>query len=187
MSQGALCRLLLVVGMLSSLGPAAAPAGEERPRAGAPGPAIRAVRSEIVHESATLFQRLRGPLSTNSVAKFDAEQQALLGRRPGHYLTVLWDARTGGVGPCQVRLTFVQERGRASAQMQVRFEDPAASGNEAQFAVVGPRFASSGPVRSWKVELLVGDQVVDSRSSGAPAAEESAAAPSEGTPPAESR
>lgn len=85
-------------------------------------------------------------------------------QRLGQYFTVLWKDDSGGA-PAEVVFEY-QQGGTGSRIKRSVWKFPAdATSGKAEFNVIGDHYAKGGKVLAWKVSLLRGKQVIDSRKS----------------------
>ena len=79
--------------------------------------------------------------------------------RFGHYYTIHWKTQQPG-SPVTVRLDYTQ--GNTGAKVHTLEEQvvPERRSNSTKFRVTGADYETNGPVTSWKVSLIVGEQTV---------------------------
>ena len=85
-------------------------------------------------------------------------------QRLGQYYTVLWRDEAGGA-PVEVVFEYQQGATGSRIKRSVQKFAPDASSGKAEFNVTGDNYTKGGKVLGWKVSLVRGGQVLDSRKS----------------------
>ena len=85
-------------------------------------------------------------------------------QRLGQYYTVLWKDASGGA-PAEVVFEYQQGASGSRIKRAVRRFAPDATSGKAEFNIIGDDYTKGGKVLAWKVSLVRGGQVLDSRKS----------------------
>jgi hypothetical protein len=87
-------------------------------------------------------------------------------QRLGQYYTALWEDRAGA-GSGEVEVVFEFQQGKTGSQIKrrtVKFDSSEVSG-KAVFSVIGDDYFKSGRALAWKISVLRGGKVLDTKQS----------------------
>lgn len=104
---------------------------------------------------------IRGEKTRRLFGAISAQEQS---QRLGQYYTVLWKDESGGA-PAEVVFEYQQGGSGSRIKRSVQKFAPDATSGKAEFNVIGDHYMKGGKVLAWKVSLVRGKQVLDSRKS----------------------
>ncbi len=106
---------------------------------------IRAEKNRILHGAVSMEERAQ---------------------RLGQYYTVLWSDRDGA-GSGEVEVFFEFQQGKTGSLVKKRTSTFAAGDDSGKtvFSVIGDDYTKGGKVLSWKISLLRGGKVLDTKQS----------------------
>lgn len=104
---------------------------------------------------------IRGEKTRRLYGAVGVEEQA---QRLGQYYTVLWQDPSIGA-PVEVMFDYQQGGSGSRIKRSVQTFPATAASGKAEFNVIGDHYTKGGKVLAWKVSLLRGGQVLDTRKS----------------------
>lgn len=104
---------------------------------------------------------IRGEKTRRLFGAIGVNEQA---QRLGQYYTVLWKDESGGA-PVEVVFEYQQGATGSRIKRSVCKFAPEATSGKAEFNVIGENYTKGGKVLAWKISLLRGKQVIETRKS----------------------
>ncbi len=122
------------------------------------------VKQFVLRDAGSDFNQdpmIRGEKTRRLFGAIGVKEQS---QRLGQYYTVLWKDDSGGA-PAEVVFEYQQGATGSRIKRSVQKFAPDATSGKAEFNVIGDNYAKGGKVLAWKVSLVRGKQVLDSRKS----------------------
>lgn len=122
------------------------------------------VKQFVLRDAGTDYNEdpmIRGEKTRRLFGAIGVKEQA---QRLGQYYTVLWRDASGGA-PVEVVFEYQQGASGSRIKRSVQKFSPEATSGKAEFNIIGDHYKKGGKVLAWKVSLMRGGQVLDTRKS----------------------